>query len=489
MVGELGSRTRFLEAAATVAASEPPGEPAFGHLVSHVKLSDVAERLALSRAALYKLWPTQHEYWVDLAAHLITEVDEDPWIVRSTAGLTTAIDPTTPDLLEGVRTWFNEVEERLVGDPRLVLRSASLAYQLPEDVARRRTELERRDRAEAARHLRSALAVAGRRPVPSLTVDDLTLAIAMLVDGSAMLNWTAPKLVIPRSPTPLHDDRPWSALAFAVRCLLEELTEPGVVPQDLGADDTLTLSDDAPRDVRPSTPARLRALGAGQQIIADLIAGEGPESAKVDDHSDVLGHVTMQRVARAAGVSRRHLYNVWGSQAEFQAELHGYLSRREFEDYFADFDDAALHSALSLKDPRELALTISELVNEEPPVPEGRAVRSRFAFRGQLTDPGVRGRMRRTLEAAVEEQALRLAGLADLMGIEFDAGLDGEQVSLLLLGTAGGSERMNRIDPVVVRTKLPYRNGEWSLFSIICQAIISRCVGTSALQGEPPAPG
>jgi len=484
-VGDVESRARYLEAAATVAASEPAGEPAFGHLVSHVKLSDVADRLGLSRAALYKLWPSQHEYWVDLASHLIAEPDDDPWTVSAIAGLATAIDPAAPDLEEATRAWFNHVQEHLAGDPRLVLRSASMAYQLPEDLARRRTDLERQRRAEAARHLRRALSVAGRRPVPALTVEDLTLALAMLVDGNAMLSWTAPELVLAQAPTPLDDDRPWSVLAFAARCVLQELTEPGVVEEasaETGEPLPPTAGD---RWHGPgSPPSRVRALRAGGEIIAELIAGGGPASARVDDHSDVLGHVTMQRVARAAGVSRRHLYNVWGSQAEFQAELHAYLSRREFEDYFADFDEAALHSVVSLDDPVELALTISELVNEEPPAPDGQAVRSRFAFRGQLTDPGVRGRMRATLERAVVEQAGRLAGLAELMGLEFDAGLDGEQVSLLLLGVAGGSERMNRIDPDTVRAKLPYRGGKWSPFSMICQSIISRTIGATARQDE-----
>ncbi len=476
------SRTRYLAAAASVAESEPAGEPAFGHLVSHVKLSDVAERLGLSRAALYKLWPTQHEFWVDLATHLLTEVEDDPWIVRSTSGLAPAVE-SAPDPREATRTWFNGVQERLAGDPRLALRSASLAYQLPERVARRRTSLERRDRAAAARHVQRALDVAGRRPVPSLSVEDLTLAVTMLVDGSAMLSWTAPDLMVARAPTPLDDPRSWSVLAFAVWCVLEELTEPGARGASVRpAADPPSVDEDWEHP--GSTPARRRALHAGGQILFDLIAGEGPESAKVDDHSDVLGHVTMHRVARAAGVSRRHLYDVWGSQAEFQAELHGYLSRREFEDYFADFDDAALRSVLSLDDPTELALTIGEIVNAEPPAPPGQPVRARFAFRGQLTDPGVRGRMRDTLELAVKEQAGRLEGLAAWMALDFDAGLDGEQVSLLLLGTAGGSERMNRIDPHAVRSQRSYRGGRWSLFSIVCQAIISRCIGATSRADE-----
>lgn len=462
-----------------MAAAEPVGEPAFGHLVSHVKVADVATRVGVSRAAIYKLWPAQHDFLVDLATYLLTEEDDDPWIVSGVVGLASEIDPSAPDLFEATRVWFGRVQQSLAGDPRLVLRSASLAYPLPEDVAMRRTELERRYRRTAARAVRQALETTGRRPVSSLTVDDLTLAIVMLVDGSAMLSWNAPELVRSRTPTPDDGEPPWSALAYAVRCVLTGLTEPGVIHP---APDRQAPDRQAPTDgwqTRPWTPAQRRALEAGAQIMAELISRVGRDDERHEDRSDVLGHVTMDRVARAAGVSRRHLYNLWSSQSEFRADLLSHLSQREFADYFADFDDAALEAMVQLSDPVDLALAIGEMVNEERPSTDGQAMRARFAFRGQLTDPGVRGRVQRNLERAIDEQSRRLAGFEDLVDPDSEVVLDGEQVSLLLLITAGGSERLNRIDPVTVRAKLPYRGGRWSLFSIVCQTIISHSIGSS----------
>ncbi|MDQ2677702.1 MAG: hypothetical protein M3Y51_03085 [Actinomycetota bacterium] len=476
-MGELDSRAQYLDVAASVVGLDPAGEPAFAHLVSPVKVGDVADRLGVSRAAMYKLWPTQHEFWVDLATHLITRDADEPWIVGAVVGLADEVDPSAPDLFEATRRWFGSVQQQFAADHRLVLRSASLAYPLPEDTAARRMQLERRDRARAARSVEQALVAARRRPVPSLTVDDLTLAIAMLVDGSAMLSWTAPDLMRAWAPSVEDGAGPWSALAFAVRCVMAELTEPGPPP------DRTSTFDGEPEPVAreewrasPRTPAQDRALRAGAQIIAELVAEAGRGDGSQTARGDVLGHITIDRVARAAGVSRRHLYNLWGSQAKFRADLLAHLSRREFVDYFADFDDAAFESLISLDDPDELALTIGELVNRERPTTDDQTAQARFAFRGQLTDPRVRTRMQQNLEQAVAEQARRLRDLADLLGLDHDAGLRSEETSLLLMIAGGGSERLNGIDPDTVRAELPYRAGKWSLFPIVVQSIISQSI-------------
>jgi hypothetical protein len=54
---------------------------------------------------------------------------------------------------------------------------------------------------------------------------------------------------------------------------------------------------------------------------------------------------------------------------------------------------------------------------------------------------------------------------------------------MLLVIAGGGSERLNRIDPDLAMTKRSYRGGTWSLFSIVCQCLISRSVGAASGRG------
>lgn len=475
----IDAKRKYLDAAVSLATSDTVGEPAFGHLVAHVKLSEVATRLGLSRASLYKLWSTQHDFWVDLATFVTIERDDDPWIGSGIEGLGGALRAAGGDHTEAVRTWFDSVERRLAADPRLVLRSASLGYPLPDELVQHRRTAERQHRAHASVALRQALVDAGCRPVASLSVDDLTLALTMLIDGSAMFSWSAPDLARQRVRLLDEPSTTWSPLAYAARCVLEELLEPGQLADD--------VSD--PPEPLPAAPvvpawtgAQLRALREGAAALSELIDG----TRMPTDHSaDALGHVGIDQVARAAGVTRRHLYNLWESQSEFRADLLTYLSAKEFGEYFTDFDDAALELVLSIKDPTELTLTIAELVNTKVMADERSTSDTTFAFRSQLTDPVLRDRVQDNLARAIDHQAARLTLLAELLQIEGAPGdrVGTQDLAMLLVIAGGGSERLNRIDPDLALTKRSYRGGTWSLFSIVCQCLISRSVGAASDRG------
>jgi AcrR family transcriptional regulator len=483
-IHDLDAKRRYLDAAVSLALRDTIGEPAFGHLVSHVRLSDVAERLELSRASLYKLWPTQHDFWVDLATFVTVRDDEDPWITSGIEGLGPALDAADGDHMEAVRVWFDSVEQRLAADPRLVLRSASLGYPMPDELVRHRTATERRHRSHAAAALRKVLLRAGCRPVASLSIDDVVLALTLLIDGTAMFSWSAPDLAGKRIEMLDEHGPTWSVLAYGARCVLEELIEPGELPP--WSPPSVHDADPDPAIAPAWSRTQLRALREGAAALSELIDGS---RATTDHSADALGHVGIDQVARAAGVTRRHLYNLWQSQSEFRADLLVYMSEKEFGEYFTDFDDSAMETVVSIRDPAELTLTIAELVNTKVMDADRSDTRATFAFRSQLTDPGLRERLQRNLELAIDHQADRLRTLAELLQIDGAPGdrVGTEDLAMLLVVTGGGSERLNHIDPALARAKRSYRGGSWSIFSIICQCLISRSVGAASSAHRPLA--
>ncbi len=464
---------KYLDIAAELVNQDVAGEPPSGHLAGRARFDEVAKRMGVARSALYRLWPTQLDYWRDLVKYAVSEptmsvsdlFDPEPGVVPS--------NPEDPLDLEAVidrlRLRVTQATEVLASDAKDMIRTGLAGYPRVEGVNELASTVERDDRRVAASRLAGGLQAAGRRPIAPLTMIDLVTCIEMMLDGAVINGRTYPWFIEHRVVLDDLPGRPWSLAALGIRAVLTEFTEEG----ELTADDRSLLGDPVQGKTahqhdaaRPAwNAAQCEALEVGIGIIA------GPDSAAATTGTGVaLGHVTLARVARAAGVTRRQMYHLWPTQAEFRRDLIDHLVRPKRVDFLDRFS-GAVQAAFEAGHDR-FVLEMVEAINahrltEAEPTPDVS-----FALQPLLGEPGLAEWRRQARQDLLNDYRGRVAAVAQIWDADPLGGLTIDDVSGLSIIGAAGSERLHRADPTGLRYGLPWRGRRYSLFAILNQALM-----------------
>lgn len=458
------TKEHYLGVAASMVVRHVADESAHVHLAGHIRLTEVADRLGVSRSSLYRLWPSQLDYWHDLVAD--TVATPSPVI----ADLVAAPDEDEPEppadldaLVRAVVEGVDEAVVRLTTDPTHLVR-AGLAGYPPSPLAPVAAAVERSERAAAADRLREMLAAVGRRPVPPLTTGDLVTAMGVFLDGAVLYGRSVPESLDHRVVLEA-DGTAWSLTGLAVRSLLVELTEEGRPVERRGP--ARGEAARKPEDERPSprSPLQAEAIRAGVELFVERTATPRPE-----DLEAALGHVSLARLARAAGVTRRHMYHLWSSQSEFLFDLLDRMVAEERADFVRRLDSSTVDAAAVGDRTRLLLVLIDELNayrrSETPPRPAVRLALQPH-IRGEWIDRWKRAGMARTV--AINRQRVDL--LAAHLSMRPLAGVDADDVATIMVHAAAGSERLHRVDPRAIRYDIPWRGGHHSSFAIAVQAV------------------
>lgn len=465
------TKDRYLAVAAGLAREDATHEPAYAHAVSHIRLTDVAARAEIPRATLYRLWGNQHDFWRDLVLFIMTrdllpaaEEDDDapPPIERG----------DDASLLEHIRVAFNRAQTRLAGDPRLILRATLTGYPREPATARQILTWERSERAELAGRVARILDAAGRSPIAPIDTDDLAALLWMWSDGTILLASTdaayADVRLHPDDGTAGHDG--WSLTAWVARCLVCELTEPA-------EPDVASTNRPSERPaVRPRSPAKSAALAVGADMFAESIDLDAPTTVRRP--TGALGHLTLARLARAAGVSRRQIYNVWRSPQDLCRDLIQDLRAADYEDNFAHLDRAT-EDALVGPPAASLTLAVTEAMfharvnaphrpGVEPPLKQ--------ALEAHNGNPMVREENLRAVRSFEERELARIRSMMALSGTRMRPGLATTDLNRLMISASKGSVILCHGDIESIRTGLPFGGGRFSTFAIGHHVVVEHSV-------------
>src|SRR5690606_33421211 len=107
-----------------------------------------------------------------------------------------------------------------------------------------------------------------------------------------------------------YGPRSWSLTGYAFRCMLFQLTEPIDPP---GSTPLVTADLSALTELHAPEPQWTDAQRETLAVAMDLLL-QRLVAPPADEHLSVLPQLTVDRIARATGVSRRAVYDVWSTR-------------------------------------------------------------------------------------------------------------------------------------------------------------------------------
>lgn len=298
------------------------GMPETPYLVARVAFTAVAEALGITRPALYRLWPSQYDFWVDLARYIAYEIDysqpdhDMPWNARYTV-----VEPTTErfadDEIDGLLSASaNAVQDALFANVQILIRAASLGYPDIGDLGHIRRQVETRRIDQFRADVDSSLVVLGRTPGPHGTFD-VAASLWCIADGLSVLHPFLGDECGRRAEVDFgRGPQTWTMLSLTVRALYLGLSAPRAARDDVPE---LRAPFVVPVPEHVWSAGQIAALDVATELFADSITDPQPQIEQ--DEVSVLGYVTIARVAALAGVSRRTIYNVWPTREAMMADI------------------------------------------------------------------------------------------------------------------------------------------------------------------------
>lgn len=451
--GARGSRVRldYLELACSL-ASEPSATPPAAHFaVSHVTLASVAAAAGVSRAALYRLWPSQQDFWNELIDHLL-DGDASARIDGATADDPVRGQPSGPVV--------DAAQDVLISDPLILLRCALASYP-GESSASARLAIRQADRLDRlADALTTRMTVAGSRCRPGITAHDLATALTAVGSGLPVIG----RLCRPgdlRFDSPVFEtnsDGARSMLAVVTESIQRALTEPGDAVDDGWSP---RRRDGAPTAFTDSAGRRRAYLDLAARLA--MIGGEA---------NHALGHVNLASVARAAGVSRRALGKLWPDQSRFHSDLFIFLLTRERNHIIDALEQVAAEQRRALSDSETAFLRIGEHLHRQ--LLTGRRRRTFMAFAPQLLAHDLA--MRATDEHArlIDACAAQLVALLGSVERRVRVGVTPRHLATALFILSDGFSRLLRTHPDAVPATIATSTADRTLVAVSTAAILDR---------------
>lgn len=296
------------------------GLPEAPFLAARVAFSDVADALGITRPALYRLWPSQYDFWIDLSRYIAYEVnysqpDHDmPWNAPPAGAPPSPLRlaPHEVDAVMSRRT--NTTQDIAFADVRVVIRAASLGYPAVADLGEIRRQVEARRLDVFGADLARSLAVIGRA-TDERSLHLMAASLWCIADGLAVLHRVRPERCGGHSTVDFgHGANSWTLLSLATRALYFGLSAAADTPDELPP---RPPPYEIPAPARSWTPLQLEALDTATRLFVESLA----DPVAVAEGPNVLGYVTIARVAALAGVSRRTVYNVWPARAAMLSDV------------------------------------------------------------------------------------------------------------------------------------------------------------------------
>jgi AcrR family transcriptional regulator len=461
------ARARYLRIATDLAGRQQGGRREIPYLAARVQLADVAAALGRARTALYRQWETQHDFWVDLTLYLAYEddltqrADNMPWntAARALEGLRVEGD----DSIELVRAFGNAGHAELDANPWLLVRAGLLGYPDVPGLADLRRQLEQRRIELLADFAGAVLAAIARTPAHGFSSADLATILWCAADAHRVrrhfvtdreeLWW----LRLDEGGGPAD----WTLWAFLSRAVLFDLSEPAASesPSPPAARSAMAPTTD-PFD-RWNDLQRQALAVATRLLLADLLPAERQPSPPVEPASRpadrpwadersrdlaVLGHVTIARVAGAAGVSRRAVYDVWPTRTDMILDVLAqevavrratllHALRRAIKGHTDGADIAAITDAMVTGGPGE----------------RQRAADIVLAFIPAAADPRVQAIIGAGHDRYLAEVGTEVERLIHAAGRRLRSDVRLEQLAVLWLSIIEGGRRLRRTNPAALR--------------------------------------
>lgn len=415
---------RYLAVAEEIAAGDT-GPRAFVHSVSSVTMAAAAARAGIDRTALYRMWPSQEDFWVDLIDHIF----DHPRSVVPLVAMPRLADASC------------SIQRSAVDDARSTLAATLNAYVLPEGLARRVSGSVRQDIDVLTAWVGGALADAGRVPKAPFTVRDLGCGVYCMIGGLGKAGRFLDRAT--RADVVL-DGRKTMLGEVAVMAIITRCSEPGAVPLATGESPVEQQRGTVAVD---STP-KLAALEAGRQLYVESLTG-GIDTGR-GTRSGPLAHVTIERVARRAGVSRQAVQKIWAAQDDLLVELVAHLRQRE-STAMREITRRGLSMAAVHRGPSPFAAAIGcvldDLIAREA---------SRRPLHLAALAYGRAPRVRHAVSSRISTMIEQFAADLEVVGRHLDrsprAGISYWHLALLVAEASLAATRVLRADPAEIRS-------------------------------------
>lgn len=467
------AKDRYLRVAAEIAQRTTVGQLAFPFVVSHITIEDTAKAMGVGRSRLYKLWPSKIDFWVDVIKFVAVR-DLAPsalgpdFVVGDAAELSRGLEPA--------RRAMNGVQEWARNDSWMALNIALAGYPDNERLATFLAETRRQGVAGYARLGEGALIQLRRAPIEPLVVDDLAVWFDCVLEGvasSARLTARVDALSITLDDDAVHG--PYGLLSYAHRCMLQRLTEPS----ERGVRATSTPADGAVSDVT-WTKAQTAVLMTAASMLASALRGDASGGDR--GTSAPLGYVTIDRVARRAGVTRQAIQRVWSSQHDLRNDLMRHLHRLEAQATVAVLRRALREGYQAGAD--GMLIAAERLIAHQVAVAESSPL-SYLAYSSHYHDRTIREIGRLELEMVLEQCANDLDLLFRAWRCRPRRGVTSFHIAALMLPTVQAVGRLHRTNPELLRQDLPFRNGRWSAMAIILHEVVAASLEPIDGSGPP----
>lgn len=304
-----GARERFLAQAVELVERDGPGTADL--LTAGVTPAAVADAADVARTQLYRWWPTKADLLLDLVTFLAAS-DLGPSLDRIAFDL--GDDGRTSDIAGVARVQINALQHDLVRDPWVPLRTGLIAAARDDRLTTIvKNSTERAVRA-VANQVEAMLASMGRTLIEPLAATDLATAIYCLADGTSVIAQLDEGLV---APQPAGRADAWGLLSFGVVTTLLGCSRPAggagrAAPSPAPLPPRIDVSTDDGR--------RVAALEAGAQLYL----------ARLDEPALFRG-LTIDRLARRAGVTPQAIRRHWSSQLDLALDVQSALYWRDAE--------------------------------------------------------------------------------------------------------------------------------------------------------------
>jgi AcrR family transcriptional regulator len=199
------------------AGGDAPPDP--GLALAHVRIAEVARRAGVTKGALYHLWDSQEDYWSDLLRYMLDD--------GRMASLND-VPAVSAELVEqlgrrpSVAEWANHVFDHFKDEPTFFARIGIFSYLHDSDVRERIDAEFHTGLKEFSGMIGDAVARFGRRSRPGATLDELTVAVAALLQGLCLEYRIDPA----RTPDLEVDGERVSTFATGTQALFEAFAEP-----------------------------------------------------------------------------------------------------------------------------------------------------------------------------------------------------------------------------------------------------------------------
>ncbi len=199
------------------------GLPEAPFLAARVSFSDVADALGITRPALYRLWASQYDFWIDLTRYITYEInyaqpDHDmPWNALPAGMRASPPRLAAREVDEVMSTRTNQVQNIAFDDIRVVIRAASLGYPAVEDLGEIRQHVEAKRLDVFGADLAASMAVIGRHADGQVLLE-MAASLWCIAEGLSLLHRLGLERCNRRTTVDFgHGTHTWTLLALATR--------------------------------------------------------------------------------------------------------------------------------------------------------------------------------------------------------------------------------------------------------------------------------